>query len=327
MVESIDIDMAMETYIHVSKYARWIEKLTRREHWPETVSRYITFWLNRDTGISDELFEELENAILIKDVMPSMRSLMTAGKALEKDEIAGYNCSAIAVTHQAVFSEIFYILMCGAGAGFSVERQYINKMPEISEEMFPTETVIQVRDSKIGWATGLKELISMLYNGQVPNWDLSKVRPAGTRLKTFGGRASGPGPLDSLFKTVVSIFKGAVGRKLTSIECHDIICHIADSVIVGGVRRSALISLSNLTDDRMRRAKDGQWWILDPQRQLANNSVAYTEKPDLDSFSKEWRTLYKSKSGERGIWNKVAARKLAESRGRVYEGDYLTNPC
>ena len=317
---------AMKTYIHISKYARWIERLKRRETWEETVNRYVDFWKGRDL-LDETILLEVKEAILNKKVMPSMRAMMTAGKALEKDELAGFNCSAIAVTHQAVFSEIFYILLCGAGAGFSVERQYIVKLPEISEEMFNTDTVLNIRDSKIGWATGLKELISMLYNGQIPKWDLSKIRPAGARLKTFGGRASGPAPLNDLFKKVVHVFNSAKGRKLTSIECHDILCHIAESVIVGGVRRAALISLSNLTDDRMRRAKDGQWWITAPQRALANNSVAYTEKPDLDSFSKEWRTLYKSKSGERGIWNKVAAKKVAEKNGREYDGEYLTNPC
>lgn len=246
---------------------------------------------------------------------------------LEKGLVTG-NCTACAITHPAVFSEAFYILMNGCGFGFSVERQYINKLPEVAEELYPTETTIIVRDSKIGWATALKELISMLYNGQIPKWDLSKIRPAGAILKTFGGRSSGPQALDTLLKQVVNIFQGAKGRKLTSIECHDIICYIAEAVIVGSVRRSATISMSNLTDDRMRRAKDGQWWFTHPQRAMANNSVAYTEKPDIDAFSKEWRTLYKSKSGERGIWNKVSARKKAEECGREVEGhDFITNPC
>lgn len=267
----------------------------------------------------------------IKDqkVAPSMRGMMTAGKALKRDNIALYNCTSSAIMHPAIFSEAFYILMNGCGFGFSAERQYINLLPEIAEELYPSETKLIIRDSKIGWATGLKELISMLYNGQIPQWDLSKVRPAGARLKTFGGRASGPEPLNQLFKNVVNIFRGAKGRKLTSIECHDLMCYIADTVIVGSVRRAALISLSNLTDDRMRRAKDGQWWMIAPHRALANNSVAYTEKPDLDSFSKEWRTLYKSKSGERGIWNKEGAKKIAIDRGRpnAEEYDYIPNPC
>ena len=325
----------LQRYIHISKYARWMEEETRRETWEESVDRFIDFWSAQTVGgdgINDALLDpkiltDLRKAILNCDIMPSMRGMMVAGKALERDNIAQYNCTAIAVTHPAVFSEAFYILMNGCGFGFSVERQYTNKLPEIAEDLYETETTLIIRDSKIGWATGLKELISMLYNGQVPKWDLSKVRPAGARLKTFGGRASGPEPLDRLFHNVVNIFKNAAGRKLTSIECHDIMCFIADTVIVGSVRRAALISLSNLSDDRMRRAKDGQWWMVAPHRALANNSVAYTEKPDLDSFSKEWRTLYKSKSGERGIWNKEGAKKIAIDRGREHDGDYIPNPC
>lgn len=325
----------LQKYIHISKYARWIESEKRRETWDESVSRLIEFWRGKNNcggGIGDsiydpEILEELNQAILSCDIMPSMRGMMTAGKALDRDNIALYNCTASAIMHPAIFSEAFYILMNGCGFGFSCERQYINQLPEIAEEFYESTTKLDIRDSKIGWATGLKELISMLYNGQIPSWDLSKIRPAGARLKTFGGRASGPEPLKKLFKHTVSLFKNAKGRKLTSIECHDLMCHIADTVIVGSVRRAALISLSNLTDDRMRRAKDGQWWIATPHRQLANNSVAYTEKPDLDSFSKEWRTLYKSKSGERGIWNKVSAKMIAEARGREHDGDYIPNPC
>jgi len=326
----------LQRYIHISKYARWIEEENRRETWEESVGRFIDFWENKKVGIGNvsliedpEILGDIEKAILRCDIMPSMRGMMTAGKALERDNIALYNCTASAVIHPAIFSEAFYILMNGCGFGFSVERQYINELPEIAEELFETETTLIIRDSKIGWATGLKELISMLYNGQIPKWDLSKVRPAGARLKTFGGRASGPEPLNKLFIHVVSLFKNASGRKLTSIECHDLMCYIADTVIVGSVRRAALISLSNLTDDRMRRAKDGQWWMVAPHRALANNSVSYTEKPDLDSFSKEWRTLYKSKSGERGIWNSEGAKKLSIEQGRPNAEDYnfIPNPC
>jgi ribonucleoside-diphosphate reductase alpha chain len=327
----MNIEKEMQTYIHLSKYSRWIEKENRRETWDETIDRFRNYWLDRyddksDKRISEKIMEMTDYIRKFK-VMPSMRVLMTAGKALQRDEAAGYNCSAAAVTHPRVFDECFYLLMCGCGFGFSVERQYINKLPTIDEEMYESDSVVVVRDSKIGWATALKELISMLYNGQIPKWDLSKVRPAGTRLKTFGGRASGPEPLDRLFEFTVRLFKKAKGRKLRSIECHDLICKIAETVIVGSVRRSATISLSNLTDDRMRRAKTGQWWIVEPQRALANNSVAYTEKPDIDAFSKEWRTLYKSKSGERGIINKEALRKKAEACGREYDGDYIINPC
>ena len=328
----------LQRYIHISKYARWIEEEKRRESWDESVSRLIEFWKTEcciggrgimEEGFDYQILDDISDAILNHDIMPSMRGMMTAGKALDRDNIALYNCTLSAVMHPAIFSESFYILMNGCGFGFSVERQYINELPEIAEELYPSETKLIIRDSKIGWATGLKELISMLYNGQIPQWDLSKIRPAGARLKTFGGRASGPEPLNLLFKNVVNIFVNAKGRKLTSIECHDIMCHIADTVIVGSVRRAALISLSNLTDDRMRRAKDGQWWMTAPHRALANNSVSYTEKPDLDSFSKEWRTLYKSKSGERGIWNKEGAKKIAIALGRPNAEDYefLPNPC
>lgn len=325
----------LQKYIHISKYARWIEKEKRRETWEESVARLMEFWREKNTvpnGIGDAIYDmsildKIEKAILDCDIMPSMRGMMTAGKALHRDNIALYNCTASAIMHPAIFSEAFYILMNGCGFGFSCERQYINQMPDIAEEFYESTTKLDIRDSKIGWATGLKELISMLYNGQIPKWDLSKIRPAGARLKTFGGRASGKAPLNKLFKHTVKLFTNAKGRKLNSIECHDLMCHIADTVIVGSVRRAALISLSNLTDDRMRRAKDGQWWLATPHRALANNSVAYTEKPDIDSFSKEWRTLYKSKSGERGIWNKVSAKFIAEARGREHDGDYIPNPC
>jgi ribonucleoside-diphosphate reductase alpha chain len=325
----------LQKYIHISKYARWRDDLKRREQWFETVKRYCDYWYERFDGntgselIEEGILDDIFNAIHDMEVMPSMRAMMTAGKALERDEIAGFNCTASAVTHPAIFAEAFFILMNGCGFGFSVERQYINQLPEIAEEFFDSDTTIVVRDSKLGWAIALKELISMLYNGQVPKCNLDRIRPAGARLKTFGGRASGPGALDTLFHKVVHTFKKAAGRKLTSIECHDLLCYIAEAVIVGSVRRAALISLSNLTDDRMRRAKDGQWWLINPQRAMANNSVAYTEKPDLDAFSKEWRTLYKSRSGERGIWNKKGAKQVAINTDRpdAEKHEYITNPC
>ncbi len=318
----------LQNYIHISKYSKWLNEALRRESWKETVARYINFWLDRG-DISKSRADILRKAIVDMEVMPSMRSLMTAGKALERDHMAGFNCTGTAVNHPAVFAEAFYILLCGSGFGFSVERQYIQKLPEVAEEIYESDSTIVVRDSKMGWASALKELISNLFNGTLPKWDTTKVRPAGARLKTFGGRASGPEPLEKLFSQVVRLFQHARGRALTSVECHDLLCFIADAVIVGGVRRSALISLSNLTDDRMRRAKDGQWWITSPQRALANNSTAYTEKPDLDAFSKEWRTLYKSKSGERGIFNKEYADRKCKSLGRglKYTGSYVANPC
>ena len=322
------LDTPYQQYIYKSKYSRFIDELGRRETWEETVTRYVNFWRNRFPNlITPSLSKEMFDVITTCKVMPSMRALMTAGKALERDCAAGYNCWAGAVNQPRVFDELFYLLMCGGGVGFSVERQYIAKMPEVAEEFFDSDTVIKVADSKIGWASALRELISLLYAGKVPKWDLSKVRAAGERLKTFGGRASGPAPLDNLFKFTVKLFTNARGRKLNSAECHDLMCKIADTVVVGSVRRAATISFGNLTDDRHRRLKVGDWWVATPYRQLANNSVAYTEKPDIESFSKEWRNQYTSRSGERGIVNKEALRKKAESCGREFAGDYLLNPC
>jgi len=306
-------------YIAKSRYAKWNEKEKRRETWEETVDRYIGFFKDK---VSSKIEDDLHDAIFNMDVMPSMRAMMTAGKALERDHVAGYNCAYVPVDSVRTFDETMYILMCGTGVGYSVERQYINQLPVVPEELHDSETTIHVRDSKIGWASAYREFISLLYAGNIPKWDLSKVRPAGARLKTMGGRASGPAPLDELFRFTVACFRKAVGRKLNSLECHDLMCKIADIVVVGGVRRSALISLSNLTDERMRGAKAGQWWEEHPERALANNSVCYTEKPDISIFMKEWSSLYDSKSGERGIFNRVAAEAQAEKTGRrpLYSG-------
>ena len=316
-----------QRFIHASRYARWLPEENRRETWKETVDRYTGFFKNRFPDTFPN--EDVNNAIYNLDVMPSMRCLMTAGPALERDEIAGYNCSFVAIDSPKAFDEIMYILMCGTGVGFSVERQFTNNLPSIAEEFHETDTTVRVKDSRIGWASAYRELISLLYSGRIPKWDTSGIRPAGARLKTFGGRASGPKPLEDLFNFTVHTFKKAAGRKLNSLECHDLVCKVADIVIVGGVRRSALISLSNLTDDRMRNAKNGAWWESDVQRALANNSVAYTERPDVGIFLKEWTTLYESKSGERGIFNRVAATKKASSNGRrdVEGFEYGTNPC
>ena len=322
-----------QNYIAISRYARWLEKENRRETWSETVQRYVDYMANRYEQITSKKIEDKEkkrwyNAIFTLQVMPSMRALMTAGPALDKDNVAGFNCSYVAIDNVRTFDEIMYILMCGTGVGFSVERQYVYKLPEIAEKFHKTETVIKVRDSKIGWAKSYRELIAMLYAGQVPLFDTSLVRPAGAKLKTFGGRASGPQPLEDLFKFTIETFEKANGRKLNSLECHDIVCKIADVVVCGGVRRSALISLSNLSDIRMRDAKTGQWWDNNPQRSYANNSVAYTEKPDIGTFMKEWVSLYDSKSGERGIFNRVASQKMATRSGRRDgEHDFGTNPC
>lgn len=313
-----------QKYIHISKYARYGDKLKRRETWSETVQRYVEFF---EPLLSEEEAKEIYDAIYGLKVMPSMRAMMTAGKALTRDNLAGYNCAAIAIDSPRCFDEIFFILMNGAGVGFSVERQFINKLPVIAEDMHTTDTTIIVQDSKEGWSKALKELIALLYNGDVPKWDLRQVRPAGSRLKTFGGRSSGPEPLDLLFRKVVALFNRAIGRRLNSLECHDLICNIADTVIVGGVRRSACISLSNLTDDRMRRCKAGEFYLTDPQRFLANNSVMYSERPDLDSFLGEFRSMYKSKAGERGMVNQEALRAKAIESGRSAEEYYLVNPC
>jgi ribonucleoside-diphosphate reductase alpha chain len=323
-----------QDFIHLSRYSRWLEKENRRESWEETVKRYFDFFenhlkVNQKFTLSGELRNELEQAVLNLEIMPSMRALMTAGEALERDNTAGYNCSYVAVNRVRAFDEILYILMCGTGVGFSVERQYVEKLPTIAEHFTESDTIIIVQDSKAGWAKAYKELISLLIGGQIPRWDISKIRPAGARLKTFGGRASGPKPLEDLFRFTSDTFRRAAGRKLTSIECHDIVCKIAEIVVVGGVRRSALISLSNLTDERMRDAKTGAWWTDNPQRALANNSVAYKEKPEIGVFIEEWLSLYKSKSGERGIFNRDACRrtvsKLGDRRDSSYE--FGTNPC
>lgn len=315
-----------QEYIHLSRYARYREDVKRRETWKETVTRYCDFWKNKYPDIFP--YDEVYEAILNMEVMPSMRALMTAGPALDRDNMAGYNCSYLPIQDPRDFDEAMYILLCGTGVGFSVERQYINKLPEVPDELHETDTTINVADSKIGWATAFRELVSLLYAGKVPKWDLSKIRAKGSRLKTFGGRASGPEPLDDLLRFTVETFRKAVGRRLTSIEAHDLLCKIADVVVVGGVRRSALLSLSNLTDERMRNAKTGQWWEGYGHRALANNSVAYTEKPDIGIFLKEWGSLYESKSGERGIFNRISAKAQCERSGRRDAGfDFGTNPC
>ncbi len=322
-----------QQYIHKSRYARYIDSLQRREHWDETVNRYLDFMEDHlssntsyklDPGVRARLYKAIYNL----DVMPSMRAMMTAGPALKKDNTAGYNCSYLPVDDPKAFDEAMFILLCGTGVGFSVERQFIAKLPDVPDHLYDSETIIDVKDSREGWAKAFRTLIAILYSGEIPKWDLSKVRPKGARLKTFGGRASGPAPLDELFKFTIKTFKAAQGRKLSSLECHDIMCKVGDIVVVGGVRRSAMISLSNLSDDRMRHAKSGAWWEANVQRALANNSVCYTEKPDVGMFMKEWLSLYESKSGERGIFNREAAKKQAKKNGRR-QGDHEfgTNPC
>ena len=337
----MSLPSSYQDFIHLSRYSRWLENENRRETWEETVDRYFTFFEkhlkdNHNYVEDKEVVEELRAAVLNLEVMPSMRALMTAGTALERENVAGYNCSFVAMNNLKSFDEILYVLMCGTGVGFSVERDFVNKLPTLAEEFSESHTTIVVQDSKLGWAKAYRELVSLLVNGQVPKWDLSKVRPAGARLKTFGGRASGPEPLEDLFRFTVDSFSKAAGRKLNSIEVHDIVCKIAEIVVVGGVRRSALISLSSLTDERMRDAKTGQWWDANPQRALANNSVAYKERPEIGTFMDEWVSLYKSKSGERGMFNRKAAvdqvASVQELRGDDHVGrnanyEFGTNPC
>ena len=314
-----------QAFIHTSRYARWLEDEGRRESWSETVDRYMHNVVGYD--IDHDTYNEIRESILGLEVMPSMRAMMTAGPALERDNTAGYNCSYLPVDDPKSFDEAMFILLCGTGVGFSVERQFISKLPEVPE-LFESETTVVVKDSKEGWAKAFRQLLVLLWAGEVPQWDVSRVRPAGARLKTFGGRASGPAPLVDLFNFAVKMFREAEGRKLSSIECHDLMCKIGEIVVVGGVRRSAMISLSNLSDDRMRHAKSGNWWDNEPQRALANNSVAYTEKPDSLSFMREWMALVESGSGERGIFNREASKRQAAKNGRRNSDfDFGTNPC
>ena len=322
-----------QEYIGKSRYSRFLDDKGRREHWPETVNRYFDFMTKHlkekhNYDIPANLRTELQTAVTNLEVMPSMRSIMTAGDALERQNIAGYNCSYLPIDDPKAFDEAMYILLCGTGVGFSVEQKYVNKLPEIPTELFNSGTIINVKDSKEGWAKALRQVIALLYAGEIPKWDVSAVRPAGTRLKTFGGRASGPEPLVELFKYVVSKFKLAAGRKLTSLEAHDILCKVGEVVVVGGVRRSAMISLSDLSDDRMAHAKAGNWWDGNGQRALANNSAVYEVKPDVGQFMREWSNIYESHSGERGIFNRYASENQASKNGRRSLGkEWGTNPC
>ena len=313
-----------QSFIHKSRYAKYFDNYGR-ESWDDTVTRYSTNVIG--DKVDAETKHELEQAIVGLDIMPSMRAMMTAGPALERDNTAGYNCSYLPVDDPKSFDEAMYILLCGTGVGFSVERQYITKLPEVPE-LFESDTTVVVKDSKEGWAKAFRQVLALLWAGEIPKWDVSKVRPAGARLKTFGGRASGPAPLVELFNFAVNTFKNAQGRKLSSIECHDLMCFIGQIVVVGGVRRSAMISLSNLSDDRMRHAKSGQWWETAAHRALANNSVSYTEKPDVETFMREWLALVESKSGERGVFNREASKKQAAKFGRRDPNhEFGTNPC
>jgi len=333
MKSNVILPTYYQQFIHKSRYARWLDDENRREEWHETVGRYVNFMSSHllkkhSYTIPDNVKEELHEAILHSEVMPSMRAMMTAGKALDRDNTAGYNCSYLPVDDPKAFDEAMYILMCGTGVGFSVERDCINKLPEVPGLLFDTEETIIVKDSKEGWAKAFRKLLALLWAGEIPKWDLSLVRPAGAKLKIFGGRASGPTPLDNLFRFTVKVFKEAKGRKLSSLECHDLMCKVGEVVVSGGVRRSAMISLSNLSDDRMRHAKTGEFYKTEPQRQMSNNSVAYTEKPDPYTFMREWLSLAESGTGERGMFYRGAAKnKAAENGRRNPEYDFGTNPC
>jgi ribonucleoside-triphosphate reductase len=332
MSESSDNMSVLQQYIHTSRYARWLPEEGRRETWEETVDRYVEFfddYIKENTkGSISSVKEELRDAIYKMEVMPSMRALMTAGPALERENVAGYNCSFIAVDSPRAFDEALYVLMNGTGVGFSVEIMHVEKMPQVAEEFYDTDTTIVVADSKLGWAKALKELVAMLYTGQVPSIDSSGVRPAGAPLKVFGGRASGPDPLMKTFDAFINTFKTAAGRRLNSLECHDLMCHVASCVVVGGVRRAALISLSDLSDERMRHCKTGQWYTTEQHRSFSNNSAVYKEKPDIGIFMAEWLSLYESKSGERGIINRESLKKkAAENERRDSEYEFGVNPC
>lgn len=319
-----------QEYIAASRYARYIDDKGRRETWAETVERFVDYIFTRTPAITNDtaLRKEVQEAVFNLEVMPSMRAVMTAGKSADRDNTCVYNCSYLPVDDPKSFDEAMFILLCGTGVGFSVESKYITQLPEIPETLFPSEHTIMVHDSKEGWAKSFRLLLAHLYAGEIPQWDVSRIRAAGARLKTFGGRASGPGPLVDLFEFAVAMFKGAKGRRLHSLECHDLMCKVGEVVVVGGVRRSAMISLSDLDDERIRHAKAGPWWELSPHRALANNSAVYNETPSVGKFMEEWSSLYNSHSGERGIFNREAAKKaVAKYENRDPDYDFGTNPC
>ena len=322
-----------QQFIGKSRYARYLPEEKRREDWHESVERYVDFMVshleaNHGHIVDTQTRVEVQEAIEKLEVMPSMRSIMTAGKALERDNTAGYNCSYLPIDDPKSFDEAMYILLCGTGVGFSVEQKYVSKLPEVPEKLFESDTTIVVSDSKEGWAKGYRQLLALLWSGEVPKYDLRKIRKAGARLKTFGGRASGPEPLDQLFQFTIFKFKQARGRRLSSLDCHDLMCKVGEIVVVGGVRRSAMISLSDLQDDKMRACKSGAWWETNGHRALANNSAVYEEKPDMGQFLHEWTSLYESKSGERGIFSRVASKRQVAKNGRR-DTNYVfgTNPC
>lgn len=326
------IDDVYQQFIHLSRYARWRDDLGRRESWSETVERYVDYMaekVSRDTDfeVTDVLKEDLRESILNRDVLPSMRALMTAGPALERENIAGYNCSYLAVDHPRSFDEALYILMNGTGVGYSVEQQDVTQLPSIPMRNDEDIVMFTVPDSKRGWAEALKHVLDCLYEGRMPAWDLSQIREAGARLKTFGGRASGPEPLNDLLRFVMRVFYFAQGRKLTPLEAHEIMCKIGEVVVVGGVRRSALICLTDLDDLEMRDAKNGKFWETKPHLSLANISAVYDKKPSRYDFDKEFDALVASGSGERGIFSRYGAKAAAKEINRKAGPLKGTNPC
>lgn len=315
-----------QSFIFISRYSRWLPSHNRRESWDECVDRWWNYFTDKVPTLAER--PDVKEAILNLEVLPSMRSLMTAGIALDHDNTCLYNCSYLPIESVDSFAELFVILMNGTGTGYSVERQYTDKLPTVANKIVKNfDKVIVVEDSKEGWGNALKTLFNDLYSGKHPKWDLSKVRPSGARLKTFGGRASGPAPLDNLFKFLVKVFYNAQGRKLSALECHDTCCAIANAVIVGGVRRSAMISLSDLGDREIAMCKSGAWWEQAGFRSYANNSAVYRGKPPMGQFLEEWTSLYNSHSGERGMINRRALQEQAVKWGREKNCEYGTNPC
>jgi len=330
---SVSLPTDYQSFIHQSRYSKFMDTLNRRETFNETVDRYIANVVSPVLMKSLDFFQardvqnEIREAILNLEVMPSMRCMMSAGPGLDRSNVAGFNCSYTAVDHPRVFDEVLYILMCGTGVGFSVERKNVEQLPTLPEKMTPIDMTIVVEDSKEGWADAYRQLIEELYQGNVPKWDVSKVRAAGERLMTFGGRASGPDPLVDLFRHTIDTFTLAENSKLTPLEVHSIMCKIGEVVVVGGVRRSAMISLSDLDDPELRLAKSGEWWNDNPHFALANNSVAYEDTPERELFDEEWASLVASGSGERGIFNRAAVISKVQREGRREVSDFGTNPC
>ena len=323
---------SLSEFVYYRSYSRWIEEENRRETWIETVDRYMNFMReNLDDALSPEEYQEIHDAVLRQEVMPSMRLMWSAGEAAKATNVAAYNCSYIAPTKIEDFAEIMYVSMCGAGVGFSIESQTAQQLPQIKKQTGERLPAHIVHDSKEGWCNALTAGLRTWFTGKDVDFDFSKLRPEGARLKTMGGRSSGPGPLRDLMDFTRRKILARQGRRLSNLDVHDIICKIGDIVVSGGVRRSALISLSDFDDIEMRDAKKGQFYIKDPQRSLANNSTVYNEKPSATQFMEEWLALAKSGTGERGIFNRGGLKhQVPARRWKVLKDDeptWGTNPC